>query len=560
MTRIRGILMALLVVLGNTAQAACPTWSGDRAEQEITRLRQQIVQWDEAYWQSGHSEVSDDEYDQLNAQLKQWQRCFGKDTEEPAIPALKGAVMHPVAHTGVQKLKDNIAVSQWMAGKQDLWAQPKVDGVAITLIYRNGKLVQAISRGNGLAGEDWTAKLLQIPLIPKTVNGPLANSVLQGELFLLRDGHIQQQMGGINARGKVAGAMLRKDNTSVPGELSVFIWAWPDGPAQMPQRLALLSEAGFPWVEEYSRSVTSASDVAALRQHWFSSPLPFVTDGVVVRQAKEPAGRFWQPGDGHWVIAWKYPPVTQLAEVKSVEFSVGRTGKVAVVAQLNTVQLDDKQVRRVNIGSLKRWRALDIAPGDRLNISLAGQGIPRIDNVAWRGIERLKPTPPSGTYNILSCFWSSPQCQPQFLARLVWAGQQLHLDGIGEALWKQLNDTHHFEHLFSWLALSEAELRQTPGLSADRARLLWHKFDFVKQRPFIHWLQAMGMPLNQKALSVLRGKNWLQLRAMDEDDWQQLPMTGQTKASQLKRWLVDPQINALAQWLASQAVPGFKAQ
>lgn len=560
MTKQKGILTLGLIMLGGMAQAACPAWSESRATQEITRLRQQIIQWDAAYWQSGRSEVSDEQYDQLSAQLQQWQHCFGNDADRLAIPAIKGSAAHPVAHTGVQKLKDRIALSQWMSGKQDLWVQPKVDGVAITLVYRHGKLVQAISRGNGFAGEDWTAKARHIPSIPKTVDGQLANSVLQGELFLRREGHVQQKMGGINARSKAAGAMMRKDNTAGLDDLAVFIWAWPDGPVDMSQRLATLSEAGFPWVEAYSRPVKSAEEVAGWRQRWFSSALPFVTDGVVVRQAKEPEARHWQPGDGDWVAAWKYPPTTQIAEVKSVDFHVGRTGRIAAVAQLIPVQLDDKKVRRVNIGSLRRWQELDITAGDRLNISLAGQGIPRIDSVAWRSLERIKPVPPSGDFNELTCYRSSLPCQPQFLARLVWAGQQLHIDGVGEALWRQLNETHHFENLFSWLALSEAELRQTPGLSADRARQLRHKFDLVKQRPFTQWLRAMGMPLNQKALLSLQAQDWTQLLKMQAEEWQKLPLTGKTKASQLMRWLADSQVAALAQWLASQAIQGFKPQ
>lgn len=82
-----------------------------------------------------------------------------------------------------------------MRGQSGLWVQPKVDGVAVTLVYRQGRLVQAISRGNGLAGEDWTAVVLQIPSVPKVSDGALANSVLQGELFLLRAEHVQKQMG-----------------------------------------------------------------------------------------------------------------------------------------------------------------------------------------------------------------------------------------------------------------------------------------------------------------------------------------------------------------------------
>lgn len=79
--------------------------------------------------------------------------------------------------------------------RRDVWVQPKVDGVAVTLVYRDGKLNQAISRGNGLKGEDWTQRLRLIPSVPQNVSGPLSNSTLQGEIYLQREGHIQQQMG-----------------------------------------------------------------------------------------------------------------------------------------------------------------------------------------------------------------------------------------------------------------------------------------------------------------------------------------------------------------------------
>lgn len=560
MTAIRRILIALLGWLALAAHAGCPGWTDARAAQEIEHLQQQIDEWNTAYWQTGGSGISDDQFDQLNEQLTQWKRCFGRETDAPPIPALNGTILHPVAHTGVRKLKDGRALSQWMAGKTDLWMQPKVDGVAVTLVYRAGKLVQAISRGNGLSGEDWTTKAEQIPAVPKKLEGPLANSVLQGELFLRQEGHIQQQMGGMNARAKVAGAMRRKADAGALSGLSVFIWSWPDGPAAMPEKLALLHKAGFPYIAEFSLPVKHLAEVEAQRQRWFTSPLPFATDGIVVRSASEPEGRHWQPGEGSWVVAWKYPPATQVAEVSAIEFRVGRTGKIAVVARLEPVLLDDKQVRRVNVGSLKRWQEWDIAPGDRLSISLAGQGIPRIDSVAWRSTVRDKPEPPPTIFHSLSCYRASTACTPQFVARLVWAGQQLHLEGVGEALWQQLYETHRFEHLFSWLLLNETQLRQTPGISPDRARMLWHKFNLTRRQPFIQWLKALEIPLSNKALSVLRPKSWQQLLAIPEQEWHTLPMTGKKKTNQLSGWLADPQISALAQWLAAQGIAGFKVQ
>ncbi len=203
----------LMIFLSSGAMAICPVWSPAKAGQEIAALKAQLTRWNEDYWKQGSSEVSDDVYDRLNGRLKQWQRCFHDEPLHDDRPAASGTVKHPFAHTGVHKVESKQALSRWMATQQDLWVQPKVDGVAVTLVYKNGKLAQAISRGDGLQGEEWTAQARMIPAIPQTLAGPLANSVLQGELFLLREGHIQQRMGGMNARAKVAGAMDARDRS-----------------------------------------------------------------------------------------------------------------------------------------------------------------------------------------------------------------------------------------------------------------------------------------------------------------------------------------------------------
>ena len=193
-----------------SALATCPDWPPARGRQETSRLHQQIVAWKEAYWRQGASGVSDDVYDQLTLRLAQWRQCFpGATPEDDDLPPPTGDARHPVAHTGVRKLADEDSVARWMKNKSDLWIQPKVDGVAVTLVYRQGRLVQAISRGDGLRGEAWTARARQIPALAKVMIGELADSVLQGELFLRRDGHVQQQAGGMNARAKVAGLMMR---------------------------------------------------------------------------------------------------------------------------------------------------------------------------------------------------------------------------------------------------------------------------------------------------------------------------------------------------------------
>ncbi|WP_032260329.1 NAD-dependent DNA ligase LigB [Escherichia coli] len=557
------VWMAILISIlcwQSSAWAVCPAWSPARAQEEISRLQQQIKQWDDDYWKEGKSEVEDGVYDQLSARLTQWQRCFGNETRDVMMPPLNGAVMHPVAHTGVRKMADKNALSLWMRERSDLWVQPKVDGVAVTLVYRDGKLNKAISRGNGLKGEDWTQKVRLISAVPQTVSGPLANSTLQGEIFLQREGHIQQQMGGINARAKVAGLMMRQGNSDTLNSLAVFVWAWPDGPHLMTDRLKDLATAGFTLTQTYTRAVKNADEVAHVRNEWWKAKLPFVTDGVVVRAAKEPESRHWLPGQAEWLGAWKYQPVAQVAEVKAIQFAVGKSGKISVVASLAPVMLDDKKVQRVNIGSVRRWQEWDIAPGDQILVSLAGQGIPRIDDVVWRGAERTKPTPPENRFNSLTCYFASDVCQEQFISRLVWLGskQVLGLDGIGEAGWRALHQTHRFEHIFSWLLLTPEQLQNTPGIAKSKSAQLWHQFNLARQQPFTRWVMAMGIPLTRAALNASDERSWSQLLFSTEQFWQQQPGTGSGRARQVIEWKENAQIKKLGSWLAAQQITGFE--
>lgn len=557
------VWMAILIGIlcwQSSVWAVCPAWSPARAQEEISRLQQQIKQWDDDYWKEGKSEVEDGVYDQLSARLTQWQRCFGSEPRDVMMPPLNGAVMHPVAHTGVRKMVDKNALSLWMRERSDLWVQPKVDGVAVTLVYRDGKLNKAISRGNGLKGEDWTQKVSLISAVPQTVSGPLANSTLQGEIFLQREGHIQQQMGGINARAKVAGLMMRQDDSDTLNSLGVFVWAWPDGPQLMSDRLKELATAGFTLTQTYTRAVKNADEVARVRNEWWKAELPFVTDGVVVRAAKEPKSRHWLPGQAEWLVAWKYQPVAQVAEVKAIQFAVGKSGKISVVASLAPVMLDDKKVQRVNIGSVRRWQEWDIAPGDQILVSLAGQGIPRIDDVVWRGAERTKPTPPENRFNSLTCYFASDVCQEQFISRLVWLGakQVLGLDGIGEAGWRALHQTHRFEHIFSWLLLTPEQLQNTPGIAKSKSAQLWHQFNLARKQPFTRWVMAMGIPLTRAALNASDERSWSQLLFSTEQFWQQLPGTGSGRARQVIEWKENAQIKKLGSWLAAQQITGFE--
>ncbi len=556
-------LWLVLALFAGIAQAACPAWTPARAEQEMKALENQLSAWDDAYYRAGEQKVPDDRYDALALKYQAWQHCFapGSDLRQPAL-ARNGKVLHPVAHVGVKKVADQQALSRWMAGKDALWVQPKVDGVAVTLHYKRGKLVQVISRGNGLQGEDWTEKARFIPDIPQQIALGSDSLVLQGELYLKMTDHQQTLLGGLNARATVAGAMRRNAPSETLNRLGVFIWAWPDGPATLRERIERLSEAGFPMMGEWSKPVRSAEEVAGWRERWFAQPLPFVTDGVVVH-SQPVKGAYWQPGENAWSVAWKYPPATVTTEVRSVDFPIGRTGKISTVLNLVPVKLDDKQVSRVNVGSFNRWREADIVAGDQVAVSLAGQGIPRLDEVVWRVADRTLPELPDATlFHPLSCFSLTPVCRQQLLARLVWLSGRaaLTLSGASESTWQRIMQSGQLTHLFSWLTLTAEQLSQIAGITPARANQLYHQFNQTHQQPFKRWVRALGVPVPNKALDALDDDNWQSLLSRKVADWQRLPEIGERRAGQIVTFLQHPDVQALIAFLSTHLQQSISVQ
>ncbi|VXC08881.1 DNA ligase B [Pseudomonas sp. 8Z] len=547
---------SLLLLLPLFAQAEpCPDWPTARATQELSALQAQLATWDDAYHNHGDSLVADELYDQARARLSRWQNCFGQPQQAPQI-ALQGApseLVHPIAQTGLRKL-DESAIEQWMSKRDDLWIQPKVDGVAVTLVYRNGQLQQAISRGDGLSGQDWTARAQQLPAIPKRLPEAL-DATLQGELYWRLENHQQARDGSVGARGKAAGLMARQSiQDDEASAIGLFVWAWPDGPEEMPQRLAGLQRLGLGDSTHYTYPVADLAQAQQWRQRWYRQALPFASDGVVLRQGRRPAGERWQAEPPHWAVAWKYPASQALAVVQKVHFNIGRSGRISPVLELQPVQLDDRRISRVAVGSLSRWQALDIRPGDQVSIRLSGLTIPRLDAVIWRSQQRAEVNAPRpDDFHSLSCWHSSPQCQTQFQARLAWlSGKQgLALNGVGPGTWSNLN----MQGLLDWLELDAQQLQSLPGIGAQRAQQLQQTFNQAREKPLQQWLGALGAPSGFDSGAL---HDWPSLVARSQDDWQRLPGIGPKRAEQLQAFFSHAEVQRLAAHLQKIGVTAFQ--
>lgn len=552
-------LAALLLLHTSIAQAGhCPDWDAKQARTEVAQLRTTLANWDDHYHRQGIALVADELYDQARHHLLHLQQCFGLEPTGPSpLASARGPIAHPVAHTGVEKLPDAAGVARWMTGKKGVWVQPKVDGVAVSLVYRQGRLVQLLSRGDGRQGHDWSRHIKDLDSITRQLPQPL-DVVLQGELYLRLQAHVQAEAGSSNARGSVAGMLARKQlGPKLGASIGLFVWDWPHGPDNQGERLTQLAAWGFPDSQRFSTAIDTPAQATHWRLHWYRSPLPFATDGVILRQDSRPPAARWRPNAPYWIAAWKYPFAQALAEVRDVRFLIGRTGRVTPVLKLQPVTLDDRRISQVSLGSMARWQTLDIRPGDRVAISLTGLTIPRFEKVVHRAVERQPLTVPvPGRYGPHSCWQAGEGCEEQFIARLAWLGgkQGLAMPGAGPGTWRRLVQAGLVRSLTDWLALDAQQLQQVPGISEVKAMQLQRGFDIARSRPFAHWLRGLGVPAHG---SVPEHEYWPALASRSPSEWQALPGIGETRARQLADFFAQGEVQRIATHLGNNGVDGF---
>jgi len=554
------LICALIGLIPTTATAqSCPDWPPAKARSEILALQNQLAQWDDSYHRQGASLVADELYDQSVQRLTKLRKCLAETSISTLNPlqTARGPVAHPIPHTGLTKLPNEADVHSWLEGRSDVWIQPKVDGVAVTLVYADGKLVSVISRGDGISGQDWTGHALQIEAIPRHLPWE-KDVVLQGELYWRLTDHVQADAGSLNARSKVAGLLARHAISAEEGaQVGLFVWDWPEGPSDMNERLAGLRALGFEDSVRFSEPLQGFAQAKNWREHWYRAPLPFATDGVVMRQGERPSAEHWQAKAPYWIAAWKYPFAKALAEVRKVQFNIGRSGKITPVLDIEPVRLDDRNITRISVGSLRRWQNMDIRPGDQVALSLAGLTIPRLDGVVSRSVERVPlNVPQPGQYHSLSCWQPVDGCEGQFRERLKWlSGKKgLALSGVGQGTWDTLIRSGHINGLLDWMNLDSAQLANIPGLGERSSAKLLASFQAAREKPFAVWLKAIGLP---PATGVDLGESWAPLASRSIVEWQAEPGIGSGRAKQLHAFFQDPQVQALTRQLRGKGINGF---
>ena len=386
-----------------------------QAKVELKRLAAEIAAHDKRYYQEDAPTVSDAEYDALRqrnaaieARFPDLVRADSPSRRVGAAPAVKFAkVRHAVpmlsldnafAEQDVVDFVGRIRRFLRLGDDEEIAfnAEPKIDGLSMTLRYENGELVTGATRGDGNEGEDVTANVKTLKDIPHRLKGKGVPEVceVRGEVYMTKTGFLalnkrQSEIGGqvfVNPRNSAAGSLRQKDpSITASRPLGFFAYAWGEM-SEMPAdtqsgMVGWFGSCGFKTnpLTKMCRSVEALlefhHEIEARR-----AMLDYDIDGVVYKVDRLD----WQERLGfvsrnpRWAIAHKFPAEKAMTVVKDIEIQVGRTGALTPVAKLEPVTVGGVVVQNATLHNADEIKRLDIRVGDTVTIQRAGDVIPQV--------------------------------------------------------------------------------------------------------------------------------------------------------------------------------------
>jgi DNA ligase (NAD+) len=403
-------------------------------------------------------------------------------------------------------------------------AEPKLDGLAVELVYREGRLVQGSTRGDGLVGEDITAQLRTVGAIPLSLLGQAPELLeVRGEIYMEKKGFeelndIQSARGQAmfaNPRNAAAGS-LRQLDPSVTAERPLLFFAYglaepgPTGWTTQTMLLEKLKQMGFP-VSPYTAYCENIDSVIQRYRELndIRHDLPYEIDGMVVKVdefiLQERLGA--KPRVPRWAIARKFPATQATTLLLGVEFQVGRTGAITPVAQLEPVLVDGATVSRATLHNQDEFLRKDLRVGDTVLVQRAGDVIPEVvkpitDKRTGSEIpvamvthcpacnsELVKPAGEAVTRCI------NPTCPAQQLRALIHYCSKAGLDieGLGKKYVEQLYDVGLLETIPDLYNLSREKLQDLDGWGEKSAENVLRAMEAAKQPTLATFLAALGV-------------------------------------------------------------------
>ena len=375
-------------------------------------LRRAIDHHNDRYYRLDDPEISDAEFDGLLRELRALEEAHPDlrtaDSPTQRVGEAPTGTFPPVRHLAPMMSLDNVVdfaeLSAW-ARRMERYigvdvafvCEPKIDGIAMSLLYEGGEFVRAATRGNGVQGDDVTPNVRTIAGVPHRLTGPSVPDVLEvrGEVYLPIPAfeelnRRQMEAGGrlfANPRNAGGGSLRQKDPRVTAGrDLRFFTYQlghMERGPAlrRHSETLEFLAAAGLP-VNPNIEVKESLEEVDAYARHWqeHRHDLDYEIDGVVVKvddlaQRAELGSTSKSP---RWAIAYKFPPEEATTLLEDIEVSIGPSGKATPFARLAPVRVSGSTVKLASLHNQDQVKLKDVRPGDTVFVRKAGDVIPEV--------------------------------------------------------------------------------------------------------------------------------------------------------------------------------------
>lgn len=575
--------------------------------QRVETLHKLLHQYNYEYHVQDNPSVPDSEYDKLlhelieietkHPELKtadsptvrvggEAQSSFEKVNHDTPMLSLSNAFNEADLRKFDQRVRDAVGEVEYMC-------ELKIDGLAVSLKYVDGKLVQGLTRGDGTTGEDITENLKTIYAIPLTLNKKISFEV-RGEAYMPRQSFLKLNEAKVardeqpfaNPRNAAAGSLRQLDSKlAAARKLDIFLYSINDftelDASTQSEALDELDELGFKTNHEREK-VNTIDEVLEYIEKWTKQreQLPYDIDGIVIKvnhlEHQEEMG-FTQKSP-RWAIAYKFPAEEVITELLDIELSIGRTGVVTPTAILEPVRVAGTTVSRASLHNEDLIHDKDIRIGDSVVIKKAGDIIPEVVRVILdRRPEdaetyHMPPHCPSCDHELvriegevaLRCI--NPKCQAQLVEGLIHfvSRQAMNIDGLGTKIIEQLYTHELIKDVADIFYLTKDDLLPLERMGEKKAQKLIDAIETSKGRSLENLLFGLGIRhLGVKASQVLAEKyeTMDRLLTVTEDELVEIYDVGEKLAQSLVTYLENEDIRALIEKLKSKDVNmTFKGQ
>ncbi len=499
-------------------------------------LQKQLKAASESYYREGFSPMSDQDFDfgvkeleALESAHPEWRKASSV-TQEIGNDQLNGfaKVEHRIPMLSIsnayskEEVEDFIRqATERVPGAKEWVCERKIDGISMSLTYENGILVKAATRGNGSVGDDVTANVKTIDDVPHKLTGaPSGFLEVRGEVYmefrtfeLLNDELEERGIQGFqNPRNTASGTLKLKDpKECAKRNLRFFAYHIPEdiGNRKHSENLATLKYYGFHtnefWIAHSAEEIMKISDqILAGRDS-----LPYPIDGMVIKQndlelQRELGTTAKSP---RWALAYKFKAERAYAKVLSIDFQVGRTGRITPVANLEPVRLAGTTVKRATLHNFDEIERLGIRVGDTVGVEKGGEIIPKIIEVdlskrpeGTLPVEAPKLCPVCGTPLVknegqvdlrcenLHCKASVQRLFEHFVSR-----EAMNIENLGPSLIAELLDAHRIGNLSDLYRLKQEDLESLDRVGKKSATNVLSAIEKSKGRSLENFLFAIGI-------------------------------------------------------------------